>query len=91
MKGEAVVNKDKKLFGMDFEEWILAGSAIGVLISFVMALNGKRKKLAVFTFLISFAGMIYGGMRRFGILGREEEELLTLEPDGENADEEADA
>lgn len=73
------MNDNKKKFSMDPSTMILAISAIGVLISFLMALNGKRKKLATVGFLVSFAGLIYGVIRRCKESEKEEEELLTIE------------
>ena len=80
------MNEDKKTYSVGPSALIFAGSAIGVLLSFVMALNGKRKKFATIAFLVSFAGLIYGALKQFGVLKREEEELLTIELEDDEID-----
>ena len=70
---------NKKKYGVGPGTLILVASAIGVLISFMMALGGKRKKLATIAFLVSFAGLIYGVIRHLNHAKKEEEELLTIE------------
>ena len=85
MRGDEIMNDNKKTYSVGPSTLIFAGSAIGVLLSFVLSLGGKRKKLATVGFLVSFAGLIYGALRQFGIMKREEEELLTIElEDDEN-------
>lgn len=79
------MNNDKKSYSIGTGSLIFLGSAIGMLISFLMALNGKKKTLATIAFLASFGGMLYGAMRQIGMLKREEEEFLTIElEDDEN-------
>ena len=73
------MNDDKKKYSLGSGTMIMAISAIGVLISFLMALNGKRKKLATVAFLVSFAGLIYGVIRQLSAPVKEEEALLTIE------------
>ncbi|MBE6638238.1 MAG: hypothetical protein E7616_02115 [Ruminococcaceae bacterium] len=73
------MNEDKKTYSIGPSALIFFGSAIGMLISFVIALSGKKKTFATLAFLLSFGGMLYGAMRQIGILKREEEELLTIE------------
>ena len=73
--------ENKKKYSVGPGTLILVISAIGVLISFMMALGGKRKKLATVAFLVSFGGLIYGGVRYLGLMKKEkdDEELLTIE------------
>ncbi len=81
------MNDNKKTYSVGPSAMIFAGSAIGVLLCFVLSLGGKKKKLAAIGFLVSFAGLIYGALRQFGVLKREEEELLTLELEDDEAEE----
>ena len=81
------MHEDKKTYSVGPSALIFAGSAIGVLLSFVLALNGNKKKLATIGFLVSFAGLIYGALKQFGVLKREEEELLTIELEDDESEE----
>ena len=83
------MNNDKKSYSIGPSALIFLGSAIGMLISFLVALNGKKKTLATIGFLASFGGMLYGALRQIGILKREEEELLTIELEEDEAEEDA--
>ncbi|MBE6672414.1 MAG: hypothetical protein E7599_02700 [Ruminococcaceae bacterium] len=85
------MNEEKKIYSIGPNTLIMAISAIGVLISFLMALNGKRKKLATVAFLVSFGGLVYGTVRHFGMLKKEEEELLTIELEDDEEKAETDA
>ena len=85
------MNNDKKSYSIGTGSLIFFGSAIGMLISFLMALNGKKKTFATIGFLVSFAGMLYGAMRQIGMFKKEEEEYLTIELEDDENEAEQDA
>ncbi len=85
------MNDEKKSYSVGPSALIFLGSAIGMLLSFLAALNGKKKTLATIAFLVSFGGMLYGALRQIGILKREEEELLTIELEEDENEAEEDA
>ena len=81
------MNEDKKKISFGSGSIVMAISAIGLLIGFLMGMFTKKRFLSTALFLVSFAGMAYGAMRHFSAQKTEDDELFSIELEGDEEQE----